>query len=267
MKNSAGNIKDTNVQIIRERSIISCFMNGLRVMSDKYTLLIRFLWPSSLLMTLLPIPGYLVFLGRVDTYLSQWLKQNDFPVLSSLDLKKETFNRALRRGYSFLYILVLIALIAGIFFVMEKYDVSVWYAILSGFVVSLAALPAVRPMMQLSNTDDTFADAMKTFPKGMQNYAQHFSFEVVALLLSVFVSIIGFMPFILLVLVYTRSQQAIAIGDASTLPALFPFYLFLGYLIAMVVLQHILLGYTFCKYLLLGNIMAAEKLVDENEKE
>lgn len=267
MKDSLENTKEKNVQIIHERSIISCFMNGLRVFSDRYLQLGRFLWPTSLIMLFLPIPGYLAFLGRIDAYLAEWNRQEKNPDLRFRDLKSETISWTGRRGYSFLFLLIFGLLSFTLFFFFAKYHVNLWYAALAETAILLAALPFMRPLMQMSFSSDSFSVALRSLKKGVMNYTIHFSFELVAGFLSLFVAIIGLMPFALLVLVYFRSQHAMEIGDDVNMPTLFPLYLFLAYLIAIWVIQHIMLGYTFCKFLLWGSILAKEKMMDENDAE
>lgn len=267
MKDSLENTKEKDVQIIHERSIISCFMNGLRVFSDRYLQLGRFLWPTSLIMLLLPIPGYLAFLGRIDAYLAEWNRQKKNPDLGFRDLKSETIFWTSRRGYSFLFLVILGLLSFALFFLFAKYNVNLWYAALAETAILLAALPFMRPLMQMSFSSDSFSVALKSLKKGAMNYTMHFSFELVAGLFSLFVAIIGLLPFALLILVYCYSQHAMEIGDDVNMPTLFPLYLFLAYLIAVWLLQHIMLAYSLCKFLFWGNILAKEKMIDENDAE
>lgn len=263
MNNPILNSNSDSLQIIRERSIISCFTKGLHFFSEHYISLLRYLWPTMLFMTFLPIPGYMFFSGKIDAFIAQWSESNEMPSFFNPQQKSKVSFYMLRRVYSFLLILAAILILICVPFLFLKFDINIWYACLCDMILLLFFLPFSRSFMQLAFSTNTFTQTLGYYRKGVTNFSQHFTFEFVSLLFSLFVLIIGCLPFSILLLVYFKSNQAIEFGDEVSLPILFPLYIFISYIVASFVLQHVILTYIFCKSLCWGNFIAHENVLNK----
>ena len=261
MKQPTSNLMNDQLQIQQERSIFSCLFKGLKFVSDYYTSLFRFLWPASVAMFLLPIPGCIVLAGRVDAYIAAWQVAGVPPVLPASAMVGVTKGFALRRTLHFVFFLAVLLSLVGVPLLFAALGIGLWYALPCVVLLLAFLLPISRPLMQVSFVAESPVHSLSSYCKGFKDFWLHFSFESVSALVCALILFVGTLPFTVLLMVFAEYRQTISMGDAASLPSLMPLFFFLAYAVASLVLQHVVVAYIIGKCLFLGSLLTREKAV------
>ena len=103
-------------QVKKERSYISCLVNGCSYGFRHLGMLLRYMWPSLVLSTVLPIPFVFFFAAQVDAILRKWIELGYLPNVTLKVMRRDVEKCANRSALKVLiYIIWLLVVFVFLF--------------------------------------------------------------------------------------------------------------------------------------------------------
>lgn len=242
--------------VVKKRSYVSCITEGIRYSFCHLGLLLRYLWPSMFLASILTFPFIIFFLGQVDAMLRKWIELGYLPKVKARTLWPEIKHCSYRNLVTYIICGILCFLMSCGILLPLILGLNIWWSIVAFLVMFLLMIPFDCMEFQLSYTDVPVMEAIiGGVRKGFRHYGRLFAFELLCVLILTIVSILTCLPIIAVMLVLMKAHYAMIAGDVIDLPLIFPLYAVLAYVASVAIELVCLLIYSFCKCLMWGSLV------------
>lgn len=246
-------------QVKKERSYISCLVNGCSYGFKHLGLLLRYIWPSLALAIVLPIPFLFFFAAQTDAVLRKWIELGYLPNVTMKAMRRDIEKCANRS--------VIAVLLSFLMFILAAVGVTSlvlpiilgWeylWSILIFVAVIILFLEMEVVVMQVRFSDLPIKECFGSgFRIAWRNLGKVFAFDFLLYFLSIIIILPGSIPYIILSSAGLQAYRGWQIGDALDLPVLFPLYVFLSaYILMAVTLLTFLVG-SFADCLMWGSLV------------
>ena len=246
-------------QVKKERSYISCLVNGCSYGFRHLGLLFRYIWPGLLLTAVFPLPFVFLFAAQNDAVLRKWTELGYLPRMTVKSMRSEIGQCANRSAISVLIdISMLCFVIAGFSLLAMSvfYGISYWW----GIIVLLSAFFLFIPLnvveMQISFSNLPIVECFSCgYGIAFRNYGKLFAFSFLYELLGGLIAALGTIPFQVLLAAGMQGYMGWKMGDGWNLPLLFPLYFLLAVWIMYVVILTVSLVFSFSRCLMWGSLV------------
>ena len=247
---------DNLIQVKKERSYISCLVNGWSYGFKHLGLLLHYTWFSLLLSVILPIPFVFMFAAQVDAILRKWIELGYLPNATIKTMRRDIEICANRSAIKVLVYMLWMLFIIACIYTPVFLGINFWYIILLPIVFWVMFLPLSVVVMQVSYSDKAISECFKDGMKlGYKKYGKLFAFDFLNLLLFVIIYAIGSIPCLTITLAFIKSYQSVMMGEPWNLPILFPLYYILGSIIFSAVILTTLFVLSFSRCLMWGSLV------------
>jgi hypothetical protein len=250
-------IGDNLFQVKKERSFVSCLVKGNSYGFKHLGFLLRYIWPSLILASLLPIPFICFYAGQIDAILRKWVELGYLPNVTLRTLKDDILRCSVRNLINlllfFLYVLILSAIIILPFFL----GYSFWWGALFMTIVAVIVIPGFSAVsMQISYSENPISKSIaEGLNMGYKNFGQVFGYELLLFLMVFPVYIIACIPNFIVAGVCTQAFMGYQMGDVIDLPLLFPLLAYLSFVIFMAIMLVTYLVVCFSRCLMWGSLV------------
>lgn len=243
-------------QVKKERSYISCLVNGCSYGFKHLGLLLRYIWPSMVLSIILPIPFVFLFAAQLDAILRKWMELGYIPNVTFKVMRHDIEKCA---NHSAVKVLIYVLWVAVTFFLLYLpilLGISIWWGILASVVTWLLLLPLSVVIMQLSYSDAAISVCFKDgFRTAYRSFGKLFVFELLSNMLIFIVVLLGSIPLLVISALCLQAYHGTLMGDVLDLPVLFPLYYLLAAFISSAVWLITLLVFGFSRCLMWGSLV------------
>ena len=244
-------------QVKKERSYISCLVKGCGYGFKHLGLLLRYIWPSLVLASLLPIPFICFYAGQMDAILRKWIELGYLPNTTLKALKGDVIRCSLRNISNLvLAFLFAILLIAVVLIPMFK-GLSIGWCLLIGIIVAAILIPFLSAIsLQVSFSDSPigmcYADGLRM---GYRNFGRLFAFELLEFLMIFPICFIANIPTVIVSGVCLQAYNGAMIGDPIDIPVTFPLLAYLNSVIIIAIMLVAYLVVNFSRCLMWGSLV------------
>lgn len=246
-------------RVKKERSYISCLLNGCGYGFKNLGMLLRYIWPSLVLTIILPLPFIIFFFAQLDAILRKWTELGYLPnvTLKTMrdDIGKCASRSALALLLDILMIPVLVAGLAGLALPMILGWKYVW-SVLIFLLVFVLAFGMIVVLMQIRYSYTPLKECFCSgFRLAYRNFGSLFAFEFLGSLLGGIIIFLGSIPNQVISSAAMQAYKGWQMGDVLDLPALFPLYVILAMIISAAVLWITYMVFSFSNCLMWGNLV------------
>ena len=246
-------------QVKKERSYISCLVNGVSYGFKHLGMLLRYIWPGLVLTSLLPIPFMFFFAAQVDAILRKWIELGYLPNVTLKSMRRDIEKCANRSAITILIgILMLPIVFIGLCFLMMPIFMGWKYlwGVLVFLVIFIVTLPMVVVIMQIGYSDTPLKECFRSgYRIARRNFGSIFAFEFLSFLLGGLIVFLGSIPYQVILSVCIQAKKGLMMGDVLDLPTLFPFYVYLSAVIMIAVMLVTILLFSFSRCLMWGSLV------------
>ena len=247
---------DNLIQVKKERSYISCLVNGWSYGFKHLGMLLRYAWPSLVLTVILPIPFVFLFAAQVDAILRKLTELGYLPNATIKTMRRDIERCANRSAIKVLVYMLWIAVSLISFFLPLFLGLGIWWCLLIFLFCGLLFLPFSVVIMQVSYSDISIKECISSgFKMSYRNYGKLFAFEFLSDILVSIIIIMGGIPLLILQLISFQAYRSIMMGDATDLPLTFFLYALLAAIIYFTVLFVSLFLLSFSRCLMWGSLV------------
>ena len=243
-------------QVKKERSYISCLVNGCSYGFRHLGMLLRYIWPSLVLTMVLPIPFVFLFVAQVDAILRKWIELGYLPNVTLKVMRRDVEKCANRSALKVLIYIIWLLVVLLFLFLPVLFGIRIWWGLIASFVAWLLLLPLSFVIMQISYSNITisacFKDGLKT---ACRNYGKLFAFEFLSNLLIFIIALLGSIPCQIIFAAGLQAYRGMQIGDVLDLPVLFPLYVALSVFILEAVFLITAIVFSFSRFLMWGSLV------------
>ena len=188
---------DNLIQVKKERSYISCLVNGWSYGFKHLGLLLRYIWPGLILTSLLPFPFVFLYEGQVGAILRKLTELGYLPNVTINTLRDDVVRCSLRSMVTFLMVFLLLIVWGVPMFLPLFIGVSFWWGFLVSLVLFVAFLPPLFLIsMHLLLSDYSIGKSISEgLRMGYKNFGKLFAFELLNILIIIPVYLIASIPF------------------------------------------------------------------------
>ena len=245
------------IQVKKERSYISCLIKGCGYGFKHLGLLLRYMWPSLLLASLLPIPFICFYGGQMDAILRKWTELGYVPNTTLKAMKGEVTRCSIRNVFNLLLTLLFALLLAVIMCLPIFVGLSFGWCLLIGLIVSAILVPFLSAItLQISFSDFSLG---RCFPEGLwmgyKNFGRLFAFELLEFLIVLPIYIIANIPNAIVSGVCLQAYNGYIMGDTIDLPVIFPIVAYLNFVVVMGIILVTYLVINFSRCLMWGSLV------------
>ena len=243
-------------QVKKERSYISCLVNGCSYGFRHLGMLLRYMWPSLVLSTVLPIPFVFFFAAQVDAILRKWIELGYLPNVTLKVMRRDVEKCANRSALKVLIYIIWLLVVFVFLSLPVLFGIGLWWGLIAFIVAWLLLLPLSFVVMQIGYSNITisacFKDGLKT---AYRNYGKLFAFEFLSNLLIFIIALLGSIPCQIIFAAGLQAYRGMQIDDVLDLPVLFPLYVALSVFILEAVLLITILVFSFSRCLMWGSLV------------
>lgn len=239
-------------QVKKERSYISCLVNGCSYGFKHLGMLLRYIWPSLALSMLFPIPFVFFFAAQTDAILRKWIELGYLPNVTIKAMRHDIEKCANRSVIAeLLSFLMFVLMLAGVFSLVIPmiFGWKYLWSVLISLAVLFLSLEMEVVIMQIRFSDLPIGECFRSgFRIAWKNLGKVFAFDFLISFLAGLVIFLGSIPTIILSSASLQAYKGWQIGDAWDLPLLFPLYFFLSVciLIAVTLLTVLVIRFSYC---------------------
>ena len=246
-------------QVKKERSYISCLVNGCSYGFRHLGLLLRYIWPGLLLTAVLPLPFIFLFTAQNDAALRKWTELGYLPHMTIKSMRREIGQCANRSAMSVLIDIFLLGFVisgCGLFVMSVIPGISYWWSIIVLLSVFILSIPLNVVEMQISFSNLPIGECFRSgFRIAFRNFGKLFAFSFLYILLGGTIVALGSAPFQVLYAAGIQAYLGWQMGDGWNLPLLFPLYFLLAVWIMYVVILTVSLVFSFGRCLMWGSLV------------
>ena len=243
-------------QVKKERSYISCLVNGCSYGFKHLGLLLRYIWPSVLLTCVLPIPFVFLFAAQLDAILRKWTELGYIPRVTLNVMRHDIEKCANHSAVKVLIYVLWISFSSFLLYMPILLGFSIWWGLLAFSVSWLLLLPLSVVIMQISYSHTSVSECVKSGIKtGYRNFGKLFVFEFLSNLLIMIIVLLGSIPCIVLAALCLQAYHGSLMGDVLDLPVLFPLYIILADVLGTVIWLMTLIVFGFSRCLMWGSLV------------
>lgn len=246
------------ILVKKERSYISCLVNGCSYGFKHLGLLLRYIWPS-LTLSAVFIPFVFLFAAQVDAILRKWIELGYLPNVTFKVMRREIEHCASRSALTTLigFLMLPIVLVGLAFLVLPLFlGWKYLWGDLIFLLIFLLTLPMVVVVMQIGYSDLPLKECFRSgFRIAFRNFGKLFAFEFLSALLGGVVVFLGSIPCQIIFAAGLQAYRGWQMGDVLDLPVLFPLYVFLSAFVMSVIILVMALVFSFSRCLMWGSLV------------
>lgn len=226
------------------QTLIGAVGRGLRRSSDHMWTNFKRLWPAFLLLSLVPVVGFLAYAGSSIALVMD--RKGIRP--AGVSMMRLSVERSVRYVLAMLPWLLLTGIMVAVCVATAGMAWGKWLSTAFVLIVVMAVQPLHRVVMEQLFGSDSTAGCYARLRGGYRHYLSLVSFTFLSVLITVPVLFVGSVPFALSAYVWQQYCASEAMGDLPTLPALFYVFAAAGYLVMVSVMACTQLTYTWTNY-------------------
>ena len=243
-------------QVKKERSYISCLVNGCSYGFKHLGLLLRYIWPSLILSIILPIPFVFLFAAQLDAILRKWTELGYIPNVTFKVMRHEIEKCTNHSAVKVLIYILWVAVTLFLLYLPLLLGISIWWGLLAALVTWLLLLPLSVVIMQISYSDTAISGCFKNgFKTAYRNFGKLFVFEFLSNMLIFIFVLLGSIPLLVISALCLQAYHGTLMGDVLDLPVLFPIYLILADCICSAIWLITLMVFGFSRCLMWGSLV------------
>ncbi|MBO7068830.1 MAG: hypothetical protein J6W52_09175 [Bacteroidaceae bacterium] len=246
-------------QVKKERSYISCLVNGCSYGFKHLGMLLRYIWPSLALATIIPIPFVFFYAAQVDAILRKWVELGYVPNVTLKVMRHDIEKCA---GRSAITILLGILMLPFVLFAIAClvmpifWGVKYLWGVLVFLLIFILTLPMVVVVMQIGYSDVPLKECFSSgFKIAYRNFGKVFAFEFMSALLGSIIVFLGSIPYQIIFAVCQQAYKGWQVGDVVDLPLMFPLYAVLSIFVLFAVILVTVLVFSFSRCLMWGSLV------------
>lgn len=244
------------IQVKKERSYLSCLVNGCSYGFKHLGLLLRYIWPSVLLTCILPIPFVFLFAAQLDAILRKWAELGYVPNVTFKVMRHDIDKCFGRSAVKVLIYIFWVTVTLFLLYLPILFGMRIWWGLLASLVVWLLLLPFSCVIMQVSYSDMTISECFSGgFRIAYRNFGKLFTFEFLSNLLIMIIVLLGSIPCMAISALSLQAYHGSLMGDVLDLPTLFPLYIILADIIGSFIWLVTLLVFGFSRCLMWGSLV------------
>lgn len=247
--------EETSIKVCEYRSFTKNVTLGLATAFKRMGTFLRYIWPSLALSVVLPIPFYVFMKGRTDALMRKWNELGYIPEVKPKDLKGDVKRCTCRALVECLCDAAMVCLLAVAVYVAIVKGASLLVAFGIAALLFLLYIPFETVFMEISYSDKPVSKCFGKLKTGVKHYGKYFSLCMFRLLVGGVPVLFSCLPLAVAVSVSLQAYSAYLSGDVLDLPALFPLYVYLAYVVGMSVTLVTVSVFSFCRVLTWGSLV------------
>jgi len=214
-------IGDNLIQVKKERSYISCLVNGWSYGFKHLGMLLRYMWPSIVMSMLLPFTIFFFYI-QLDALLHKWIELGYLPNATLKSMRQEMQKCAPRTALTIFFGILFIPVVAAGLYCLLLPFILGWkylWGVLIFLIVFILLFPMTVVEMQIRFSYAPLKECFRSgFRLSFKNFGSLFAFLTLENLVCLIVVFLGSIPYLVMFAVSLQVYNGMQMGDVVDVP-------------------------------------------------